>query len=291
MVGLGLALAFVCSALAESFGLAFIIGAYSVGLGLSRTQMAHKLMDKLQPVGDFLVPVFFASLGMLVNPKVMFSSWQVVGFGLAVTAAAVVGKLVGCGAAALPVGFNDRGAYRIGLGMLPRGEVALIVAGIGLSRQLVGEVVFGVSIMMTLLTTIIAPVMLVPAFNRGGGGRRRAVEARAAKPAPVPREEGLEVYAGNLAELIVERLLQTSEKSGWNVIYDRADEEIYLLRSGNDAAQITEKEGVIRVNADRTRLPAFKALIDRVREDITQSARAIKVEALPDLSTTAQTGA
>ena len=72
--------------------------------------------------------VFFASLGMLVNPRVMFSSWQVLAFGLSVTAVAVVGKMLGCGAAALPTGFNLRGAYRIGLGMLPRGEVALIVA-------------------------------------------------------------------------------------------------------------------------------------------------------------------
>src|SRR5918994_1231428 len=85
---------------------------------------------------------------------------------------AIIGKLVGCGAAALPTGFNARGAYRIGLGMLPRGEVSLIVAGIGLSRQLVGEVVFGVSIMMTLITTIVAPILLVPAFARGGSGRR-----------------------------------------------------------------------------------------------------------------------
>ena len=78
MVGLGLALAIVCSGAAESFGLAFIIGAYSVGLGLSRTKLAHKLMEALEPVGDFFVPIFFAALGMLVNVAAMFASWQVV---------------------------------------------------------------------------------------------------------------------------------------------------------------------------------------------------------------------
>src|SRR5918994_2006152 len=173
LVGLGLALAFFCSAAAEGFGLAFIIGAYSVGLGLSRTEMAHTLMEKLEPIGDFIVPIFFAALGMLVNVQAMFASWDVIVFGLAITAVAIVGKLIGCGAAALPTGFNTRGSYRIGLGMLPRGEVALIVAGIGLSSGIVGEVVFGVSIMMTLITTILAPILLVPAFATGGSGRRK----------------------------------------------------------------------------------------------------------------------
>ena len=170
--GLGLALAFACSGAAEGFGLAFIIGAYSVGLGLSRTGMAHRMMDELRPVGDFIVPIFFASLGMLVNFEAMFADSRVIVFGLVVTAAAVVGKLLGCGGAALASGFNGRGAYRVGLGMLPRGEVALIVAGIGLSRGLIGQNVFGVSILMTLLTTLVAPILLVPAFRRGGSGRR-----------------------------------------------------------------------------------------------------------------------
>lgn len=171
-VGLTLALAFACSAAAEGFGLAFIIGAYSVGLGLSRTKMANDLRKQLESIGDFFVPLFFACLGMLVNLGAMFASPQVVAFGVAVTLVAIVGKLLGCGAAAAAAGFNRRGAYRIGLGMMPRGEVALIVAGIGLSQKIVGDVVFGVSIMMTLVTTILAPILLVPAFARGGSGRK-----------------------------------------------------------------------------------------------------------------------
>jgi Kef-type K+ transport system membrane component KefB len=170
-VALGLALAFACSAAAEGFGLAFIIGAYSVGLGLSQTKMAHKLMDELRPINDFLVPIFFAALGMLVDFNAMLSDWRVIVFGLVVTLAAIIGKLIGCGAAAYATGFNLRGAYRIGLGMMPRGEVALIVAGIGLSRGIIQENIFGVSIMMTLLTTILAPILLVPAFAKGGSGR------------------------------------------------------------------------------------------------------------------------
>jgi Kef-type K+ transport system membrane component KefB len=279
-VGIGLALAFVCSALAESFGLAFIIGAYSVGLGLSRTELAHKMMDKLQPVADFFVPVFFAALGMLVNLKVMLASWDVVAFGLTITALAIVGKLVGCGVAALPVGFNARGAYRIGLGMLPRGEVALIVAGIGLSRQLVGEVVFGVSIMMTLVTTVVAPVLLVPAFARGGSGRRRGEQADRRQALPTPSlEPGFEVRTPpGLVGDFVEQFLAAAQRAGWTPSYDKADEEIYLLRSGSDAAQLTAADSTIRVETCDTRRGEMRELIERVRQGLITDAQSVTIE-------------
>jgi hypothetical protein len=253
--------------------------------------MAHKLMDKLQPISDFIVPVFFASLGMLVNPKVMFSSWQVVAFGLAVTAAAVVGKLVGCGAAALPTGFNLRGAYRIGIGMLPRGEVALIVAGIGLSRQMVGEVVFGVSILMTLLTTVIAPVMLVPAFAKGGSGRRR--EAAGDGEAPTGNrlpsaslEPGFEVrLVPGLTGDFVDRFLELAEEAGWSPAYDRADEEIYLLRSGDDAAQLAAVDGTVRIDTGDRRKAEVLSLIERVRQSLIADAAGVRVEVARERAT------
>lgn len=276
MVGLGLALAFVGSALAESFGLAFIIGAYSVGLGLSRTDLAHKLMDKLQPVADFFVPVFFATLGMLVNLRVMLASWQVVAFGLTITALAIVGKLVGCGLAALPVGFNRRGAYRIGLGMLPRGEVALIVAGIGLSRQLVGEVVFGVSIMMTLITTVVAPILLVPAFARGGSGRRGRDERSLPSAS---NEPGFEVITPQgLAGDFIEKFLAAAQSAGWKTSYDEADEEIYLLRSGADAAQLTAGDSTIRIETTDARRSEMQSIIEQVRQSLIRDAQGIRVE-------------
>ncbi|MGB7159145.1 MAG: cation:proton antiporter [Tepidisphaeraceae bacterium] len=277
LVGLGLALAFLCSAAAEGFGLAFIIGAYSVGLGLSRTDMAHKLMEKLEPVGDFLVPIFFAALGMLVNVQAMFASWDVVIFGLVITAVAILGKLVGCGAAALPTGFNSRGAYRIGLGMLPRGEVALIVAGIGLSRHLVGEVVFGVSIMMTLITTIVAPILLVPAFKRGGSGLRTPHAKKPGIPS-TSLTPGLEVRVPPvLCDLFVHRLLATAEAAGWKPVYEDSGDDVYLLRHQADAAQITVKDDVLHVDASDTRQPEFFAFITRVRDEIMNEIQGIAV--------------
>ncbi len=174
-VGLALALAFFASALAEMFGLAMIIGAYSMGLALSDSPIAETLQERLAPLYHALVPVFFVVMGMLVDFAAMK---PLLIFGLVISGLAVVSKLFGCGIPALGVGFNMRGAFRIGIGMLPRGEVALIVAGVGLATGVIESDVFGVSILMTLITTIIAPIILVPAFKKGGEGKRhKEIEA------------------------------------------------------------------------------------------------------------------
>ena len=120
-------------------------------------------------------------MGMLVD----FGAMQpVLVFGLVISVLAVIGKVFGCGMPALAVGFNIRGATRIGVGMMPRGEVALIVAGVGLSRGVIEPDVFGVAIMMTFITTVLAPIMLVPIFQRGGPGSRKAAAAVASSHLP-----------------------------------------------------------------------------------------------------------
>ena len=168
-IALALALAFLAAGLAESFGLAMIIGAYTIGLALSGTQLARQLEEPIMAVYHGLVPIFFVVMGMLVNVTVMGG---VVLFGAVITFLAILSKVVGSGLPALFAGFNKAGSWRIGIGMLPRGEVALIIAGIGLSRGLIGQDVFGVAILMTVVTTLMAPPILVPSFARGGAGKR-----------------------------------------------------------------------------------------------------------------------
>ena len=93
--------------------------------------------------------------------------------GIVLSILGVLSKVLGARLPALVVGFNRRGAWRIAIGMLPRGEVALIIAGIGLASGVIGQDVFGVAILMTIVTTLIAPIILVPAFTVGGSGLRR----------------------------------------------------------------------------------------------------------------------
>ena len=168
-----LALALLAAGLAEFFGLAFIIGAFSIGLALSTTRLGHLVEAAMLGIVDFLVPVFFVVMGMLVDVTSMQSGLV---FGLIISALAVFSKVVGSGGPALVSGFNFRGSARIGVGMMPRGEVALIIAGIGLSHGIIGQELFGVSIIMTVITTLIAPTLLVPLFRSGGSGVRKLAQ-------------------------------------------------------------------------------------------------------------------
>jgi len=186
-LALALALALLGGGLAETFGLAMIIGAYSVGLGLSGTLLAKRIEENLMGVYHFMVPIFFVVMGMLVDVSAMGG---VLGFGAVLTALAIVSKLVGAGVPALAVGFNNRGAWRVGLGMLPRGEVALIIAGIGLSRGVINQDEFGVAIMMTIVTTLIAPILLVPAFRDGKSGRRHPITTDTSATPPAASQPG-----------------------------------------------------------------------------------------------------
>lgn len=171
---LALAVALLGAGLAETFGLAMIIGAYSVGLGLSGTPLARRIEEHLEGVYNFLVPVFFVAMGMLVDVSRL---GEVLVFGGVLTLLAIIGKVAGAGIPALAVGFNRRGAWRIGVGMLPRGEVGLIVAGAGLAGGAIGTQEFGVAIMVVLVTTPLAMLLLVPAFRSGLPGTRRATDA------------------------------------------------------------------------------------------------------------------
>jgi Kef-type K+ transport system membrane component KefB len=168
-VAIALGLAFLASGLAESFGLAFIIGAYATGLALSDTDLAETLEAPLAGVYNALVPIFFVVMGMQVD---VTAFGDAIVFGIVLTALAILGKVLGCGLPALATGFNRTGAARIGFGMLPRGEVALIIAGIGLTKGVIEQDLFGVAIFMTIVTTLMSPIILVPLFNREVSGRR-----------------------------------------------------------------------------------------------------------------------
>jgi Kef-type K+ transport system membrane component KefB len=160
---------FLAAAICEAVGLALIIGAYVVGLAFSNTTIAEKMIEEMKGVYEIFVPIFFVLLGMLVNFKAMENALL---FGAIISIIAIAGKLFGCGTAGLACGFNFLGASRIGLGMIPRGEVAMIIGGYGLTHGVVNQDMFGVATLMTIVTTFLAPIFLVPVFNIPGKGLR-----------------------------------------------------------------------------------------------------------------------
>ena len=181
---LALALALLLAGIFEQAGLAMIVGAYVMGLALSKTDIAFSIHRNLEGVSNFLVPIFFVVMGMLVDVRV-FSNMEVLKYGFLYSLLAIIAKIVGCALPAYCLNFNLLGSIRIGMGMIPRGEVALIIAGIGASTMMVlsGKKVpiinpelFGIAIIMTLVTTVAAPPLLSFVLSLKKSGVRHPVK-------------------------------------------------------------------------------------------------------------------
>ena len=153
------ALTLLLAGIFEKSGLAMIIGAYVMGLSLSKTDISFIIQERLEMLQKFFVPIFFCVMGMLINLE-KIASPNILVFGLIYAVFAILSKLVGCGLPALFLNFNLRGALRIGVGMVPRGEVALIIAGISLSSGLINDEVFTIILIMTFITMLITPPVL-----------------------------------------------------------------------------------------------------------------------------------
>ena len=208
---LAFGLALVIAGVFEAMGLTLIIGAYVMGLALSRTDIKHLVQENLENVYTFLVPIFFCVMGMMVDVSALCSK-PVLVFGGIYTALAVFAKIVGCAIPSLFCGFNILGALRVGAGMIPRGEVALIIAGIGLANGYLTQEVFGIGILMTLITTVVAPPALVGLFAPKGKGVRHPKSGAADG-----REVVFELETREVADLVVNRLVEEFRKEGFFV--------------------------------------------------------------------------
>ena len=262
-------LALLLAGLSEMAGLAMIIGAYITGLSFSQTDVASEIIERIKSVGTYFVPVFFAVMGMMVDFSAIGS---VVGFGLLFASLAFVGKLFGCGLPALFVGFNMRGAFRIGAGMLPRGEVTLIVAGIGLASGAIGPDMFGVAVMTMLLASIAAPPLLVFSF-KGKSGYRDTLETVAdidmvSIELEFPSERAAEFVRRSLAQAFrSEGFFITSLEGSARSWQIRKDEMIFVMKRQVSKLEISCKrhnEGFVRLMMLET-LADFQEFIDGLK--------------------------
>ncbi|MEE8346761.1 MAG: cation:proton antiporter [Dehalococcoidia bacterium] len=168
------------SALAGIIGLAAIIGAFLAGMMLAEAKERFNLEQQALPVYEFLVPFFFVIIGTKVDLGA-FTDTTILAIALGVTALAVVGKLMGGGLASL--GLSGRSAAIVGTGMVPRGEVGLVVASIGAGIGVISDDMFSVVVFMSIATTILAPPVLVWLYR---DYRFKAEEIR-----ETPEEHGL----------------------------------------------------------------------------------------------------
>jgi Kef-type K+ transport system membrane component KefB len=154
------------AAVADLIGLATIIGAFAAGLVLATTERGAHVEERIKPVADLLVPVFFVTVGMKVQPAALnpFAEGGQFGVAMLLTGVAVASKL----AAGLAV--YQRGVRRwpVAVGMVPRGEVGLIFAGAGLAAGVIAEDLYSALIVVVMLTTFAAPPWLKALYRDSG---------------------------------------------------------------------------------------------------------------------------
>jgi Kef-type K+ transport system membrane component KefB len=155
---------------------AAITGAFLVGLAVARSPLRQQVEHGLSALTyGFFVPLFFVSIGLSANARAVTGPALV--FGLVLIVVAIVSKIVGSGLGAFWGGLPRNEALRLGVGMVSRGEVGLIVASVGLTQGIIGNVAFSQIVLVVLATTLVTPLML------------RWVYARADQPRPAVTDQ------------------------------------------------------------------------------------------------------
>ena len=162
----------------QFFGVADITGAFVAGLVLSMTEKRAYLASRFDTLSNlYLSPIFFASIGLSVVLPGMDS--RIIWFSVILVLVAIVTKIIGCGAGALVCGYRKYQSLRIGVGMISRGEVALIVASKGQALGLISSHFIGPVVLVVIITTIVTPIMLKSVFMRTMKYTPQMVRARA----------------------------------------------------------------------------------------------------------------
>lgn len=157
-MSIALALCFLFAYIAEYFGIAGIIGAFAAGIAISQTEFKEEVEQKVEPIAYTLfVPIFFVSIGLKVTFEGFLDNILII---ILISLVAIVTKLVGAGIGARLTGFNTRSSITVGAGMISRGEVALILAQLGLTQKLLAQEYFTTIIIVVIITTIATPPLL-----------------------------------------------------------------------------------------------------------------------------------
>lgn len=148
----------------EFFGVADITGAFIAGVAISGNRRIHYITSRFETLSYMLLsPVFFASIGLKVVLPQM--TGKILTFAILLVIVALISKVVGCGLGALACKYSKEESLQIGVGMISRGEVALIVANKGIAAGLMSTMLFGPVVIMVIATTIVTPILLKLVFR------------------------------------------------------------------------------------------------------------------------------
>jgi Kef-type K+ transport system membrane component KefB len=162
--GIATASFFGAAALAGSIGLSPIVGAFAVGMALSTSKVFEKIETYIGKIGLIFAPLFFAIIGAQVDLRAV--NLEILGLSGIIIVVAVVTKLFGCGIPAMMFLKNKSQGMKVGIGMISRGEVGLIVAGVGVTSNILTSDVYSTIVIMVAVTTIITPIWLKMEYRK-----------------------------------------------------------------------------------------------------------------------------
>jgi Kef-type K+ transport system membrane component KefB len=143
---------------ATAIGLSPIVGAFAAGMAIASSRMLARVRDYIEKLSILFSPIFFAYIGAQFNIKALsFESLLLI---VTLVVIAVISKLIGCGLPAMIALRNMKGGVRVGIGMISRGEVGLIIAGIGVTSGILTQNIYGAVVAMVIFTTIVTPIAL-----------------------------------------------------------------------------------------------------------------------------------
>ncbi|MFJ7725779.1 cation:proton antiporter [Neobacillus sp. NPDC097160] len=175
LLSAALIICFLFAYVAELTGVAAIIGAYIAGVAISQTKFKHEIFEKVETIGySIFVPVFFTSIGV----KASFDGIsQHLGVIIGLSILAILTKLIGAAAGAKLAKFSWKSSLGIGAAMVSRGEVALIIAAIGLETKLISQELFAILVIVVLVTTIVTPPMMKFFFKQSDKQKEMKITA------------------------------------------------------------------------------------------------------------------
>ncbi len=164
ILGIAVILMLIMGFLSNKLGVAAITGAYIAGVSIAKTPYRRRIIEKVSTISDTLfVSVFFFVIGL--KTTINFGEIDLL-FTFLFVFIAIVGKLLGSGLGVFFTGLTIKESFKVGFGMMPRGEVALVIASLGLSSHLMNQQMFNSVVIMILITSLIAPIVLSVLYKK-----------------------------------------------------------------------------------------------------------------------------
>jgi Kef-type K+ transport system membrane component KefB len=178
---------FGASAIAAAFGLSPIVGAFAAGMAIASSETVEKIRNYAEKIAIVFSPIFFALAGAAFDIRAFFTTdWVFYAFFLSLIIIAIISKIIGCG---LPAAFflkSGAKGKRVGYGMISRGEVGLIVAGVAISAGAITQSTYAVILGMIMVTTFIAPLLLRKSFENAESEEELPSDVDATAPDYIP---------------------------------------------------------------------------------------------------------